>query len=63
MMNSNLHANRGGLTPGAFGGHERLDKCDLTGPRLADATAEDQNPRRAFWNTRKAILQMGVASR
>ena len=32
MMNSNLHANRGGLTPGAFGGHERLDKCDLTGP-------------------------------
>jgi len=34
MTHSKLHANHGGMTPGAFGGHGRLDKCVLTGPSM-----------------------------
>jgi hypothetical protein len=34
MMSSKLHAKRGGMSHNAFGGHDRLDKCDLQGPSL-----------------------------
>ena len=33
-MSSKLLAKCGGMSHNAFGGHDRLDKCDLQGPSL-----------------------------
>jgi len=48
-------AGRGGMSANAFGGHTRLDKCDLMGPSLLgeieyDVTS-DVVPERTLWLT------------
>jgi len=58
MKVTTLHnpaAGRGGMSANAFGGHTRLDKCDLMGPSLLgeieyDVTS-DVVPERTLWLT------------
>jgi hypothetical protein len=50
-----LHPIRGGMSPHAFAGHDRLDKLDLSGPsevggKLLDVTSNVQ-PERLLWLT------------